>query len=182
MGGWWMGIAKHLSQRPCWKICFFQGKCWICWILWGMLNQNVLLSGEMLNVLNMLNVLGRTWPNPPPLSSSSPKNIQHIQHFQHFCSFKHILIQHAPRIQHIRHFPWKKHISEKVCSFQGKCWICWMFWGELGQTPPFLLALPKTFNIFNLFNISAVLSTFWFNSCLFGRKVHFFPSSKHNFA
>ena len=51
----------------------------------------------------------------------------------------------------------------KMCFFQGKCWICWicwMFWGELGQTPPFLLVLPKAFNIFN---ISAILSTFWFN-------------------
>ena len=32
----------------------------------------------------------------PPLSSSSPQNIQHIQHIRHLCSFKHILIHHAP--------------------------------------------------------------------------------------
>ena len=33
-----------------------------------------------------------------------------------------------------------KNPVEKMCFFQGKCWICWicwMFWGELGQTPPF---------------------------------------------
>ena len=39
----------------------------------GMLNQNVLLSGEMLNMLNMLNALGRTWPNPPPFLLALPK-------------------------------------------------------------------------------------------------------------
>ena len=53
---------KHIFSKK----CFFQGKCWICWILGGLLNKNVLLSGEMLNMLNMLNVLGRAW-GPRPL-------------------------------------------------------------------------------------------------------------------
>ena len=44
----------------------------------------------------------------PPLSSSSPKNIQHIQHIQHFCSFKHILVQHAPQDSTYSTFPLKE--------------------------------------------------------------------------
>ena len=51
----------------------------------------------------------------PPLSSSSPKNIQHIQHIQHFCSFKHILIQHAPPGFNIF------NISPERSTFPRKC-------------------------------------------------------------
>ena len=126
------------------------------WILGGLFNKNVLLSGKMLNMLNMLNVLGKTGV-PSPIFWFSPRRIQHIQHL-----------------------PWKKHIFSKMCFLSaemlnmlnsgGACWIKdVLLSGEMlnmlnvlgkawGHPPfPYLLALSKSFNIFN---ISSERSTF----------------------
>ena len=148
---------QHFSRKNVifQKLSFFQGKCWICRILGGLLNKNVLLSGEM---LNMLNVLGKAW-GPPPLC----------------------LLALPPKIQHIQHFPWKKHIFSKNASFSWNveyvefwgacwikmcfflqkcwiCWICWMFWGKPGDPPPLSSSSPP--KKFNIFNISPERSTF----------------------
>ena len=112
-------------------MCFFQRKCWICWILGGMLNQNVLKTAEMLNMLNMLNVFGRTRRKGGGVWPSSPQNIQHIQHIQHFPWKKHILIQHAPEDSTYSTFLLKEaHFFQQ--GLWDKCFGVFMGWGGGG--------------------------------------------------
>ena len=123
-------------------------------------------------MLNMLNVLGKTW-GPPPLSSSSPQNIQHIQHIQHFCRKKHILIQHGPQNSTYSTFPLKEaHFLKKMLlSAEMLNMLNSLARGHL-------LISPKTFNIFNIFNISAERSTFWFNMGPRIQHIQHFPWKK----
>ena len=146
---------------PCWiKMCFFLQKCWTCWMFWGKLEGdpgqsiqhiqhfsrkklyfriNVVLSGEMLNMLN----------------SGAPCWIKMCFFLQKcwtcwICRMFWGAIRRCPsgqRMTHIQHFSWKKHTLGKRSFFQGKCWICWilgphveskcasfcswMFWREL---------------------------------------------------
>ena len=94
------GKKTQIEQTMGLKSCFFQGKEGFCFQkclfegiveyieFWGgLLNQNVLLSWEMLNILILWNVLGRAWGPPPLFSSSPPTKIQNIQHF---CKFQRI--------------------------------------------------------------------------------------------
>ena len=143
---------QHFSRKNAifQKISFFQGKCWICWILGGLLNKNVLLSGEM---LNMLNVLGKAWGPPPPLSSSSPQKIQHIQHFPWK---KHIFSKNASFSWNVEYVEFWGACWIKMCFFLQKCWICWicwMFWGKPGDPPPpYLLVLPQSNSTYSTYS------------------------------
>ena len=105
-------------------------KCWICWLCWGELED----KGE---------------------SPGFPKNNQHIQHIQHFLWKNHIFIQQAPQNSTYSTVPLKEWDYLKNRLLSADMLICWILlvWG-------LLLALPKTFNIFN---ISAERSPYWFN-------------------
>ena len=70
----------------------------------GLLNKNVLLSGETLNMLNMLNVLGKTW-GPPPYLLALPQTFNIFNIFNISAERSTFDSTLGPIIQHIQHFP-----------------------------------------------------------------------------
>ena len=104
------------------KKCFFQGRCWICWILGGLLNKNVLLSREMLTMLNMLKVLGRTW-GPPPYLLVLPKTFNIFNISAERSTF---WFNMGPQNSTYSTFSLKEAHFSKKSFFQLICWICWI--------------------------------------------------------
>ena len=106
-------------------------------------------------MLNMLNFLGGELedkgggvPRFSPKYSTYSTYSTFLQKEAHFDSTG------PPRIQHIQHFSWKKHFFEKMCFFQGKCWICWIFGGrarrQKGGGVPRLSPKHSTYSTFPL--------------------------------
>ena len=94
----------HFSKR-----CFFQLKCWICWMCSWNVPENVLLSGNMLNMLNVFGTYG-------PLLNEANKFKKHSTYSAFPLKETHFWRQAFEHIQYIQHFR-RKHIFGKDASF-----------------------------------------------------------------
>ena len=121
--------------------------------------KKTLLSAEIFNMLNMLNVLwpmrlhGVQWAK----KHSTYSTYSTFQQKEHFFGTLHPTWFNMFNISAERSIFWGKK-----SFFLLKCWIGWMYWA---CGPKFLLNWrslmgQKTFNIFNIFNISAERSFF----------------------
>ena len=161
------------------QMCYFQLKCWICWMCSWRVSEEVLCSAGMLNMLFMLNVFWTYRPFQVHPKQKTTFNIAAVRSIVFF----------------------------KMCFFHLKCWICWMrswnvfekcvsFWGNVeyvedvecfGTYRPFWMRpisskniqhiehFPRKkhifgerlSNIFNIFNMSAERSTFFWKRWFF---------------
>ena len=97
------------------RMCFFQLKCWICWMCsWNVFENVFFFSGGMLNMLNMLNAFG-TYRLLLNEANKFQKHSTYSTFPQKEAYFGRETFKH---IQHIQHFRRKKHIFWKWCFFQ----------------------------------------------------------------
>ena len=107
------------------KMCFFLGQCWICWMCWM-----------------PLEFTDSFWMRP-----ISPKNIQHIQHIQHFPRKKLIFWEILSNTFNIFNIS-----AEGSTCFKKMLLSALMSSGNWGVQKGSVSS--KTFNLFNIFNIS----------------------------